>query len=163
MNKIYKYGNYAMYQGALLKLRYKVLSENEIYTNAICTSFKNICYSIAIFTDKETINVNSIQEIESAFCIGTAVSILGVDYSLFGESDNEGLLLDVPPTQFESIKYLSIKWHRYDRDSYVMLVPYDKIDSIWYERVPILDLPFNSPKITYIKMFGQWLDEPLNE
>ena len=162
MKNIYKHGNYAIYQGNLLELKYKELPENEKCTNSVCTFFKNTCYSIVLFTDKETINVKSVQEIDSAFCIGTAVSILGVDYSLFGEINDEGLLLDVPVIQFESIKSLSIKWHRYDRDSYVILLPYEKIDSIWYERVPVLDLPFNSPKITYIKMFGQWLDEPLD-
>jgi len=37
------------------------------------------------------------------------------------------------------------------------------VTDLWVERFPIGNAPFKSSKVTYYKMYGQWLDEPLDE
>lgn len=36
------------------------------------------------------------------------------------------------------------------------------VTDLWVERFCIGDAPFKSPKVTYYKIYSQWLDEPLD-
>lgn len=37
------------------------------------------------------------------------------------------------------------------------------VEDVWIKRTPIYDIPCRVAPITYFKLYGQWLDEPLDE
>ena len=170
MWKILKSGDYAVYNGQVYKISFDspIVSPFRIEGIHYYKAIYGICNITLQDNDGNKIPIASISQLESVYHISTHIELSSTSCSVRGEANDGLLYVNVNGAQLEQIKDKILSHSQSEIDAFDVCVSIDKIDSIWYEREPLgLDysepIPFNSPKITYIKMYGQWLDEPLNE
>lgn len=172
MWKFLKSGYYAIYNGQA----YKISFESQIVSPF---RIEGIHYHRAVYkiynvtlqdNDGNKTPIDSISQLESVYHISTHIDVQNITQVVFGETNDGLLFVNINGAQLKQIKDKILSHSQSEIDAFDVCVSIDKIDSIWYEREPLdkdflytEPIPFNSPKITYIKMYGQWLDVPLNE
>ena len=90
---------------------------------------------------------------------GTQHSIISYDhvhnyFSTIIDNENTARKIDVPYNSNDYYKTGAVCEYKFN-DSLV--------EDVWIKRTPIYDIPCRVPCVTYFKLCGQWLDEPLNE
>lgn len=170
MWKILKLGDYAVYNGQVYKISFDspIVSPFRIEGIHYYKAIYGICNITLQDNDGNKIPIASISQLESVYHISTHIELSCTSCYVRGEANDGLLYVNVNGAQLEQIKDKILSHSQSEIDAFDVCVSIDKIDSIWYEREPLGSdynepIPFNSPKITYIKLYGQWLDEPLDE
>ncbi|MBE6339236.1 MAG: hypothetical protein E7069_00680 [Bacteroidales bacterium] len=170
--KILKSGDYAIYNGQVYQISFDSQIVSPFRIEGI--HYYKAIYKIYNITlqdnDGNKIPITSISQLESVYHISTYIEMSFTSCTVRGETNDGLLFVNVNGAQLEQIKEKILSHSQSEIDAFDVCVSIDKIDSIWYKRKPLDEnflyaepIPFNSPKITYIKMYGQWLDEPLDE
>ncbi|MBR4620729.1 MAG: hypothetical protein IKO46_07075 [Salinivirgaceae bacterium] len=172
MWKILKSGDYAIYNGQVYKILFdsQIVSPFKIEGIHYYKAIYKICDITLQDYEGNKIPIASISQLESVYHISTHFELLNIKCDVFGEETDGSLITDINSEQLKVLKSIVLSYWQVEIDFFRVIIPLDKIDSIWYEREPLdkdflytEPIPFNSPKITYIKMYGQWLDVPLDE
>lgn len=172
MRKILKTGYYAIYNGHTYEIMFDSQKVSPFRMEGI--HYYRAVYKIYNITlqdyDGNKIPIDSISQLESVYYISTYIEMLGISCGIRGETNDGLLYVNINGAQLKQIKDMILSHSQSEIDAFDVCVSIDKIDTIWYEREPLdkdflytEPIPFNSPKITYIKMYGLWLDKPLDE
>lgn len=172
MWKILKSGDYAIYNGEAYKISFdsQIVSPFRMEGVHYYKAIYRICNITLQDYDGNKIPIDSISQLKSVYHISTYIEMLGTSCVIRGETNDGLLFVNINGAQLKQIKDKILSHSQSEIDAFDVCVSIDKIDSIWYEREPLdkdflytEPILFNSPKITYIKMYGQWLDVPLDE
>jgi len=97
-----------------------------------------------------------VEEIESAYKLETCAEIDGFKVKVWNYKEGKCTFY---PENEEMVKYFDVNYRGWSGDYEAIIKTEEEIDSIWEIRSPIEGFPFNTEKIVYLKMYGEWLDE----
>lgn len=97
-------------------------------------------------------------ELDSVYSIESWGEVDGFPMRIWNIIDGK---YSMEPTTKEMAKHFGVGFlpdkneSRYD----AVLKSEEEIDSIWEVRIPIKGFPFNTEKVVYLKMYGEWLED----
>jgi len=114
--------------------------------------------SLLLWGNQQEFKINKSTDLMSTYRLETWAEVDGYKMQIWNIIDGK---YSMEPTTKEMAKHFGVGFlpdkneSRYD----AVLKSEEEIDSIWEVRIPIKGFPFNTERVVYLKMYGEWLED----